>query len=616
MRNLDIKHWSDVTNLQGLLFFSQLIDEMLFDYTLDTYKPLALNSRLLCIECFETIDEVKNGYIPQKSLQSVVEELKWSLTKDIAAAEIFGIKYNYYIDRLKPSELKLNELENVVGFLYHSFKSRKYLSKIIEILTNLIIEGKEKEKIKYLTNSFITELVNYGYNPNHIYYQNSNFFYNPSKRSKIDNTSLIKDFFEIFDFEKKEFTVVFIGGKIFLNFKDTLNAFNIVVTKNYNCFSTIPDDKRFKNSLKDNQSFIICSKIEALDHHSAQEKAESLIGQISGIFNFYHHKIKPEILEKTVVSRLSDNYVVIIDKPTRSILKAKYDESPSEAAKSVATTLRYFKLKEESTYRFARSIDLHGAALTANTLENQLLDLWAALETLLPKSLESNKDRIVQICDSLIPFLQLNYIQKQLNELLKDLLFWNAEKTNDVLSRVPNSEYYSEVEKVGALVSLDTTLELRKEIYILLLDFPLLKNRIYTLHELFKSPESIEKVLKKHEVKINWHLRRIYRTRGQIIHSGKYPSYTAILIENLHTYLDLFLKKIIELSIEKKIETIEQGILEIQVALQFQIELLKKHKKEKLTCDNFQEALLGEKRSLNKLGIKQNNLINIPVLSE
>jgi len=596
MRNLNTAHWVNLENLQGLLYFSQIVDEMLFDYTLDSYKPHALNSRLLCIECLDTIDEVKNGFISEKSLQSLIEELKWSLNRDLAAESILGSKFKFYVEKLKPNEIKISELENIIKFLHYSFKNRKYLNRIIQILSQLVIDGKEKEKIKLLTSSFITELINYGYNSNYIYYSNNNFFYNIQKREKIDTPNLINDFFQLFNFEEEEFTVVFIGGRIFWNFKDILNSFNVVVTKNYNCFSTIPEDKNFKKSLKDKQAFIICSKIKAFDHHGAQEKAENLVGEISGVFNFYHHKIKPEILDKTVVSRISDNYVVVIDKPIKAILRTKGDETPSEAARSVEKTLNNVRLEPESTFRFARSIDLHSAALSANNIENQLLDLWAALETLLPKSHNSGKDRIVQICDSLIPFLQLNYIQKQLSELLKDMLLWDESKTNEILNKTPKSSESTELEKIAAFVSLDLTLELRKEVYLLLDNFPLLKNRIYTLHQSFKSPKSIEKVLNRHETKINWHLRRIYRIRGLIVHSGKYPSYTIILIENLHIYLDLFLKKIIDLATIKKINTIEQGILEVQISREFQIDLLKKHKDENLTIENFKEVLLGQQQ--------------------
>jgi len=595
VRKLDTKHWKDPKELEGLLFFAQLLDEMLFDYSLDSYKPLALNSRTLCIECLTTIEEVRNGFMKEKNLQPVIEELKWSLGGDLAAKEILGAKFDLYLNKLTPTSIHLDALEIIVTFIYNTFNEKKYLNKIKSLLIEYVKEGKQKEKISSLTNSYISELINYGYNPNHIYYQNSNFFFNPSKRPKIQSPDDVKDFLEIFNFEEKEFTVVFIGGIIFRNFKDTLNEFNIVVTRTYHCFSRMADDVAFQQSRKTDESFIICSKVKTFDHHTARELAETLIGEITGLFNFYHHKQKPEILDKVVISRTSDNYVVILDKPTKSILKIKNDKGPKEAAEAVKETRSKLSMTAESTYRMARCIDLHSTALSSTAVENQLLNLWAAIETLMPKSWESKKDRIVQICDSLIPFLQLHYINKQLLELLNDLRLWDEGKTDLVLEKIPNATDYSDLEKIACLISLNAHVSLREELYAQLDDFPLLKNRIYTLHESINSPDKVKKLLDNHDRKINWHLRRIYRTRGLIIHSGKYPSYTMTLVENLHNYLDIFVKKILILAQEKQFRTIEQAILETQLSVEYQFSLLSKHQKEELTTLNFKETILGEK---------------------
>lgn len=599
MKKADISHWENIQTAEGLLFFAQSVDEMLFDFTLDSYKPLALNSRLLCIECLASIEEVRNGFIQQKNLISIVEELTWSLRKDIAARQIFGVKYEHYIDKIKSNQNNLHQLENIVRLIYTSFQNRQYLKSLIQCLTKLIKEGRDKEHIRQLTSSFVTELVNYGYNQHYIYYQNLNFFFNKSKREKISSVDEIELFFNLFDFEKNEFTAVFKGGKIFRNFKDTLNKFNIVVTKTYKCFSTIPDDIKFKNSRKENESFIICSKIEAFDHHSARQKAENLLGQICNAFNFFHHRTKPEIFDLSIVSRNKDNYVVIIDKPNPSVLKSEFEERPVEAAMSVEKTLNNLKWNRESTYRFSRSINLHSAALSATAIENQLLDFWAALETLLPKISDSNKDRIVQICDSLTPSLQLNYINKILLELKSDICLWNQTFLFELLDKIVTPAGFTQNEKFAALITLDENKESRTELYSQLSDYPLLKNRIYGIYKGFNSVDNIEKILNNHKTKINWHVRRIYRTRGQIIHSGKYPSYTPILIENLHSYIDLFLNRLISVSIEKKIHTIEDCILEIQIQVDYQNSLLKKHKGEKLTLDNLQDVVFGEQNNVS-----------------
>ena len=593
MRKPNSSHWKNTEELEGLLFFAQLIDEMLFDYTLDSYKPLALNSRLLCIECISTIEEVKNGFMPKKNLQSILEELRWSLDKDLGAKQLLGKKFDFYLNQLKPNDIKLNELDNVINFLYNHFNDQKYLEQIKLTLKTLIQEKKEKSKIKYLTGSYLTELINYGYHPNHINYQNYNHFFNPLKKNKIDKLEDLDDFFSIFNFEASEYTVVFIGSILFKEFKKTLNTYDVVVTKTYNCFSKIKEDIDFERSRLPSESFIICSKVKDLDHHSARESSEKFLGQVTNLFNFFHHKQKPDIKDKCIVSRNDDNYVVVIDKPIKSVLKTKNDEYPDIAAKSVEKVLESLMLRMESRYRFSRSIDLHSAALTATALENQILDLWAALETLIPKSIESNQDRIVQISEKLIPFLQINYIEKQFKEVLSDLKNWDKDYIDELLGKVKSGTSANDLEKISALITLSDNKDLRIELYDKLTDYPLLKNRIYSIHELLNSPKSIKKALKNHEIKVNWHLRRIYRTRSLIVHSGSYPTYTPILIEHLHNYLDILISKIVELVGEMSINTIEQVILEVKIILDYHNDLLEKHQSEELSIENYKESLLG-----------------------
>lgn len=592
MRKTDNSHWKKI-NLDCLLFFAQTIDEMLFDYTLDSYKPLALNTRLLCVECLNTIEEVKGDFMPKRNLSSIIEELRWSLNRDIAAKELLGKKFEYYLRQLKSNEIKLKELETIINHLYGFFDDRKYLKQIEKILIKLVKENKEKKNIKKLTNCYISELVNYGYNVNHIYFQNNMFFFNPKKRKSIENAEEIIEFFKIFDFETKEFTVVFIGSYIFTQFKDTLNKFDIVVTKNYSCFSKLQEDNNFKKSRKNNESFIIHSNVKDIDHHSAKEQAEGFLEQAVNLFNFYHHKQKPEIRKKCVVSRKEDNYVVVINEPLKSILKTKFEYTPASAAKSVEKALNEIKLKSDSLFRFTRCIDLHSAALSTSTLENQILDLWASVETLIPKSSELNQDRIVQISSKLIPFLQINYAEKLFKQVLEDLQSWNKSKLQTILLKVKHNNAKNNLEKIVALITLEDNLDLRKEVYNDLSDFPLLKFRIFELNSSFKSPETIKKSLNNHKQKLEWHLRRIYRTRSLIIHSGTFPSYTHLLIEHLHNYLDIFLSKIIHYSSQNRFVSIEEVILEMKINIEYHSELLEKHLNEDLNLNNYKEVILG-----------------------
>lgn len=67
-------------------------------------------------------------------------------------------------------------------------------------------------------------------------------------------------------------------------------------------------------------------------------------------------------------------------------------------------------------------------------------------------------------------------------------------------------------------------------------------------------------MISTHNKKIQWQIRRIYRTRNLIVHSGSTPSYLPILIENTHEYLDSMINEIIQLSCgPRRISTFDQA---------------------------------------------------------
>ncbi|MCB0540515.1 MAG: hypothetical protein KDE33_23570 [Bacteroidetes bacterium] len=178
MKYQEISHWSNVDNLQGLLFFAQKVDELLFDYTMDTYKPMALNARLLCIEALETIDYVRKDVLNDQNIDHIINELKWSLRRDTSARSLLGDNIERYEDALKPGVVSNEYLISTIELLYNHFNEKKYLDEINKLIIDSILNnGKEKEKFEILISSLITELINYGYSRRHIYYQNSQFFF-------------------------------------------------------------------------------------------------------------------------------------------------------------------------------------------------------------------------------------------------------------------------------------------------------------------------------------------------------------------------------------------------------------------------------------------------------
>ncbi|HDR1891185.1 TPA: hypothetical protein QB628_000001 [Pasteurella multocida] len=66
-------------------------------------------------------------------------------------------------------------------------------------------------------------------------------------------------------------------------------------------------------------------------------------------------------------------------------------------------------------------------------------------------------------------------------------------------------------------------------------------------------------VICNHSERIKWQIRRIYRARNIIVHTGNTPEYTYVLIEHIHNYLDILLSTLIKLSSLKRISSVGQG---------------------------------------------------------
>ena len=91
-------------------------------------------------------------------------------------------------------------------------------------------------------------------------------------------------------------------------------------------------------------------------------------------------------------------------------------------------------------------------------------------------------------------------------------------------------------------------------------------------------------------------LLRIYRTRNLIVHSGRIPNFTENLTENLHNYVDTFLKQIIDFSLDKdRISSIEEACLEMDLLVTSYLKNIDKNKDVEMKEQNIESILFGIK---------------------
>jgi hypothetical protein len=190
----------------------------------------------------------------------------------------------------------------------------------------------------------------------------------------------------------------------------------------------------------------------------------------------------------------------------------------------------------------------------------------------------------------------IDYTDKLIERLFSDLWQWNKWKTKKHLIKVSNSIATDFKHKLAALLVVKDYEEQKKELLSDLGDFVLLRNRIHTLSEALRKPELVLSIIENHQKRVQWQIRRIYRTRNLIIHSAKTPKYLPTLIENSHEYLDIFLDKTRSYACkDEKTFSIRQVAKIISLKMESRGKYLKELKKSKaqFSSENYVKILFG-----------------------
>lgn len=212
MKFRSLYKFTELENNKNFIFFYQILEEMLFDYTLDTYKPSILNLHSLIEEAFEVINEIEKGNIKQPNISHVLDELVTNLEKDEIADEMITISRKEINTILKDPKRRENYavIKNTLTIIYNLVNQIDYKKKLELKIVELIKNKKETFKeIRRITRSYITFLIYNGYNSNYIRKEVLNFFGNNNE--KFNDIENILKLFEIFNLKSHNYEVFFIA---------------------------------------------------------------------------------------------------------------------------------------------------------------------------------------------------------------------------------------------------------------------------------------------------------------------------------------------------------------------------------------------------------------------
>lgn len=552
MRFKNHKRWKINPTLDGLLFFAQRMDELLFDYSLDTYKPSALNAPSLCIEALNLIRNIEDELIDKANLPYVLDELEWSIHGDRVAKRLLDASLDYYI--LRNDEAKLAEVRLRLEVLSRTLDSFRYLRETFRELHDAIHHCK-KEVIDSCSRNVVTSLSNIGVSKQHLFNITNDFFFSTAGPD-IESPAVISQYFDEIEPKSHDFDVYFIVSSLIQQVSGSVRTFRIQILEELPSeVAQVAASCDFKKG--ENEVYVSITKLRSYDRFSAREKAIRTLDALTDLFTLFYHKTQISWRPMVLVNQCCRPGTVVVQPPKGPMEKA-FDLKPEKASKELNRLLRDFSARGLSFDKFNRVADLHGICVSHDIAENQLVSIWTSLETLIPSHLGSSK--ISNVVNAMLPFLVTPYVRRIVERFTSDLFLWDRWRAKKILNKVPCAKGTTLIERSALLLAVKGNDGLRTELFNHLKDFHLLRYRAFRLSETLSEPTKIKELLDTHAKKVSWQIRRIYRTRNLIVHSGAVPSYVSTLIENGHDYLDQVLFDVMRLSCgDYRVKTLDQA---------------------------------------------------------
>lgn len=552
MKLRNLSRWTLGEPTNGLLFFAQRVDELLLDFSLDTYKPPALNAPFLCSEAIELIGEIDKGFMEPANLDPVLDELVWSVQGDSVAKALLDTGIEYYTLRNEQTPLSATKLRLEV--LGRTINSERYVQELCRQL-RLAVDSNQKREIDFLATSLITSLINGGVSKQWLHEQTHEFFFSPVGDT-IDRGEQISEYFKAVIQKVHKYTVFCVVSDLIKNVQDSLKAFRITLLQDApEAMSAMLVAKPLAGEV-----VVQVEGISARDPHAAREMALRRLDNLSDLFTLFYHRKQIDWRDEVLVNWLCCGHSEVECRASKGPMEKAFDLGEARAAKELSEMLRRFAARrdQDSFRRFNRVADLHGICVAHDIPENQLVNLWTALETLVPSHVGGSK--IKQVTAGVIPFTGIAYFRRIFERLLADLLVWDKWRAAKLLNKVPLPPGSRFLQRLAVLITSPDCSVLRDELYGRLGDFHLLRYRCFSLARDLGTSKAVMSRLETHERKVRWQLRRLYRARNLIVHTSRSPSYVKTLIENGHDYLDSLLFEVIRRSCsDYQTSTIEQA---------------------------------------------------------
>ncbi len=538
MTYYEFAHWSVGTMHHGLLVFAQAFEEMLATHSHDSYKVPVLNFHYICYEILNVIELVEENVLDRGNLIPLFAEVKSLFSQDKIAQKILGSDFNALfakknskgeydknsikIDTGKEAEQNISTLKKTIKYITAELeRSNQYYSLLIlELKAKILVAKKNVQKldeIYSLTRIIASELINKGFNQAYIYDCIKTCFFNAE--NIVDSIDVLDRFFDNFELSKKEYIVYLpINGTKQKKALEEYGGFQIAD----NIFDM------FDSSIP----YVLKYKCNEIDPYGARESAIQVINFCLSVSHFIKHNRYDYNPKYAEVIKKGLGTVYFIKRPEQAIVCGCGNCEGLQVGELLGTC---FNMKQN----LFQVLQLHSSALISKNAENQLINLWTAVEVAVPVVRKDDLSRVNQIANVLSTALCDDYFSVLVEQLHHDIKM----ACEDALAKIESVIADGDIsDRIIATIALPENATTYTDVLSLLIDrAPLLACRMYHYKALWTDAKAISVAYKNHAIRLSQQIMRIYRTRNMLVHDGSSMPYSEYVLQNLHYYIDTYI---------------------------------------------------------------------------
>lgn len=517
--------WDNSFEHEGLLFFVQKMQEMLFHFSDDIHRAPVYNTSTLAYEFLQTHREVELGKVKKYHVKAIFDELKYSFSHDLVIKAKLGAVFVDCVHS-KMNSCQESEYSTLVNYIYRII-SPHYFNWVEEYLKEHIPQGTHKQEISAGARSWIADIIMRGYSGEFIYSYLEAIFI----RGQVSSLDILNTYFARFDFKERKY-------KVYLYVSDIVASYSEMLNKRLSL--QFEDDGNFSKIKPLRRCHICYLEIDEIDYYTAAIQAYRRINIFLKYYCFLSNQRKYMLNRMGYVLDIesSEMHSLPIIPAGLKAIEVRENEIVVQTLDAVILGIQEYDSKAMRDLN--KAIELHNSALRQQLPKDGLTNLWSILEVLCPKT--ANTSNLDAVLCATLAVLQNDYFQTVLFSIYKDL--------SENMSKNSLDAFLSEIHgdgvqfKVAAFCLLPEYEELREVYFRRWPNFPLLRDKIFRLYQFRNDRSALFALSNRYAQRVKWHLFRLYRARNAIVHAGEDYPRIQVLSEHLHSYVDSVMNEV------------------------------------------------------------------------